>query len=84
VPRDRREADRERLGQLGHRRLALDEAIRQLVAAGLVEELRINLIPVIVGGGIPLFGQELPRSNWNLAAATRLATGALTLEYTRR
>jgi dihydrofolate reductase len=57
--------------------------IRQLLAADLVDELRMNLIPAMVGGGLRLFGDGLPRSSWELAAATRLATGVLVLEYTR-
>jgi dihydrofolate reductase len=31
--------------------------VRQLLDAGLVDELRIDLIPVLLGGGIPLFGK---------------------------
>ena len=57
--------------------------IRQLVAADLVDELRLNLIPALTGGGLRLFEEGLPRSSWDLAAATRLATGALMLQYVR-
>jgi len=31
------------------------EAIRQLVAAGLLDELEVHLVPVLLGGGVPLF-----------------------------
>jgi dihydrofolate reductase len=58
--------------------------IQQLLAAGLVDELRVNLIPAIVGGGLRLFGDGLPPSTWELAGSTSLATGVLGLQYNRK
>ena len=43
----------------------------------------VILMPALTGGGLRLFEEGLPRSSWDLAAATRLATGALILQYVR-
>lgn len=38
------------------------ETIRRALDAGVVDELRLHLSPVILGGGIPLFAGATPRS----------------------
>jgi dihydrofolate reductase len=58
--------------------------IQALLKADLVDDLRLNLVPALVGGGLRLFGDALPRSDWDLAGVTTLATGALGLHYTRQ
>jgi dihydrofolate reductase len=47
----------DRLGAEGVRRVYVDggAVIRQFLAAGLVDELTVSLIPVLLGDGIPLF-----------------------------
>lgn len=55
--------------------------IQQLLKADLVDQLRLNLIPTVVGGGLSLFGEGLPQSNWDLSGVTRLASGVLVLQY---
>jgi dihydrofolate reductase len=35
--------------------------IRQLLLAGLVDELRLDLMPVLLGGGLRLFEEGLER-----------------------
>jgi dihydrofolate reductase len=38
------------------------ETIRRALEAGVVDELRLHLSPVILGGGTPLFTDNSPRS----------------------
>ncbi len=58
--------------------------IRQLLAADLVDELRVTLCPNLVGGGLRLFDGQLPPSRWHLATPTTFPTGALGLRYSRQ
>jgi len=58
--------------------------IRALLDADLVDELRLILVPVVVGGGLRLFADGLPRSEWDLSSATTLPGGTLGLQYRRR
>ncbi|MGB3439957.1 MAG: dihydrofolate reductase family protein [Actinophytocola sp.] len=54
--------------------------IRQLLAAGLVDDLRVNLMPEIVGGGLRLF-DSVPRSSWTLAGSATSGVGTVSLRY---
>ena len=47
-------------GVAGHRPVNLMGAsvVQQCLAAGLVDELRLHLVPVILGAGIPLFARS--------------------------
>jgi len=54
--------------------------IQQLLAAGLVDDLRINLMPEILGGG-PCLLDSVPRSSWTLAGSATSGAGTLSLRY---
>ena len=58
--------------------------IRALLTAGLLDELRLNVLPEVVGEGKRLFPGSLPRSSWTLTANTTLPTGAVGLTFVRR
>ena len=58
--------------------------IRALLDADLVDEMRLILVPVVVGGGLRIFVDGLPRSEWHLASSTNLPGDTLGLQYRRR
>jgi dihydrofolate reductase len=57
--------------------------IQALLRAGLVDDLRFAVVPVLLGGGLRLFPEGLPASAWTLAQATILDDGAIGLHYRR-
>ncbi len=57
--------------------------IRALLAAHLVDELRLILAPIVMGSGLRLFSEGLPRTGWRLASLTTLPGGGLGLQYSR-
>jgi dihydrofolate reductase len=64
--------------------LASQSVIRQLLDAGEVDRLSINLAPELVGGGDRLFGDGLPASSWSLTDLTTSDSGAIWLIYDRK
>ncbi|RJQ69631.1 dihydrofolate reductase [Pseudonocardiaceae bacterium YIM PH 21723] len=57
--------------------------IQALLRADLLDEIRLNVLPVLLGGGLRLFPEGLPPSTWTLAESTTLSHGALGLHYRR-
>ena len=57
--------------------------IHQLLRADLVDDLRMAIVPSVVGGGLRLLPDGLPPSKWELAETTTLAHGAVGLHYRR-
>lgn len=57
--------------------------VRQLLAAGLVDELRLQIYPVVLGRGKRLFGDDAQASAFTLASSTRGASGVLVARYVR-
>ena len=53
-----------------------------LVDRGLVDEYRLILCPVVLGGGLPLFRDDRPL-HLKLSAATPLSRGGVSLVYTK-
>jgi len=71
---------------LGGDILVLNSAsiIQALLGADLLDELRLNVLPTIVGGGLRLLDAGLPRSDWELVGALTLQTGGVAMHHRRR
>jgi dihydrofolate reductase len=77
----------ERLERDGVRRAYLDGGalIRGFLHSGVpVEEMTINVIPVILGGGLPLFAGGLPQQKLRLLEAKTFPSGLVQLRYLLR
>jgi dihydrofolate reductase len=59
------------------------EMMRQLLAAGLVDELRLWIYPVVLGHGKRLFDDNAQASAFALANSTSAASGVLVTRYVR-
>ena len=59
------------------------EMVRQLLAAGLVDELRLMVYPVVLGPGKRLFGGDALPSTFTLARSVTSPTGVLLTRYQR-
>ncbi len=74
-----------RLGAEGAKRVYVDggATIRSFLAAGLIDDLTISVVPLILGRGIPLFGLGIPPLALELEAAEAFPTGLAQLRYRR-
>jgi dihydrofolate reductase len=59
------------------------DMVRQLLANGLVDELRLFTYPVMLGRGKRLFGNDAFPSSFTLAYSTRTPGGVLLTRYAR-
>jgi dihydrofolate reductase len=59
------------------------DMVRQLLAAGLVDELRLLIYPVVLGRGKRLFGDNAQVSAFTLAHSTSTPRGVLVTRYVR-
>ncbi len=58
------------------------ELFRELAAAGLVDGIEVAVIPIVLGGGIPLMATPGPRLRLRLRAHRLYSrTGTMFLEY---
>lgn len=57
--------------------------VHQLLAAGLVDELRLMIYPVVLGRGIHLFGNNAQPSALTPAHSTSTSSGVLLTRYAR-
>jgi dihydrofolate reductase len=59
------------------------DMVRQLLAAGLVDELRLQVFPILLGRGKRLFGDDALASAFTLAQSTTTPGGVLISRYQR-
>lgn len=73
-----------RLWSEGVRRAYVDggDVIRQFLAAGLIDELTVSVVPVVLGDGIRLFERGLPERWLDLASSRSWPNGLTQLRYT--
>ena len=60
------------------------ETVSMLLKAGLVDEMRILYLPVILGGGAPLFPGQPRTSQWVLSRSREYDNGVVEHRYTKR
>jgi dihydrofolate reductase len=72
-----------RLADEGARKLYVDGGvtIQRFLAAGLIDDMTITLIPVVLGGGRPLFGPLEQDIRLRLAASKIYDFGFVQLKY---
>jgi dihydrofolate reductase len=58
--------------------------IQTLLRAKLIDEIRLAVVPTMLGDGERLFTDDLTESAWTLAGAATLRHGAVCLHYLRR
>jgi dihydrofolate reductase len=75
----------ERLDREGVRRVYVDGGalIRGFLQEGLVEELTIDVVPVVLGAGRPLFASGLPELPLRLIETKSFPSGLVQLRYAR-
>jgi dihydrofolate reductase len=57
------------------------QVIRQFLAAGLITDLTLSIIPILLGEGVPLFGQTGPELPLTLVSSRAYDSGLVQLEY---
>jgi dihydrofolate reductase len=55
--------------------------IRQFLAAGLIDDLTVTIVPVILGAGTPLFAGLPERHRLTLTGSQAYGSGLVTLKY---
>lgn len=55
--------------------------IRSFVQAGLIEDMKITIVPILLGGGIRIFGPNDKDIDLELVSSTSFPSGLVDLEY---
>lgn len=73
----------ERLATEGVRRVYVDggAVIRSFLAEDLIDDLTLSIVPVLLGGGVPLFGAPGVERRLVLRATRSFPSGLVQLEY---
>lgn len=80
------EALLEQLALAGAQRLYVDggAVIRAFLAANLLDDLTLSIVPLLLGRGISLFGEEVPEQRLTLQSCKAYESGLVQLCYARR
>jgi dihydrofolate reductase len=72
-----------RLGRDGARRVYVDggTVVSQFLAADLLDELTVNIVPIVLGEGLRLFKGALPERRLALASSQAYSSGLVQLRY---
>jgi dihydrofolate reductase len=75
-----------RLGREGARRIYVDGGvvIRSFLAANLIDDMTLSVIPIMLGDGLPLFAPGLPRESFVLEESKSYPSGLVQTRYARR
>ena len=75
----------EQLALGGAQRLYVDggQVIRDFLVADLIDDLTLSIVPVLLGSGIRLFGEEVPEQRLKLANSQSYGSGLVQLRYER-
>ncbi len=75
----------DRLEREGARRVYLDGGalIRSFLREDLVDEITLNVVPILLGAGRPLFASGLPELKLRLAEARSFPSGLVQMRYVR-
>ena len=70
----------------GCRHVYLDggAVIRAGLREGAIDSLTLSVLPVVLGKGVRLFEDGLPRSDWRLEGTRQLSSGVVQLRYGKR
>ena len=58
------------------------ELFRSLLAEGLVDTVEVTVVPILLGGGVPLLQPGAPRTPLTLTGTHTYPSGMVTLSYT--
>ena len=55
---------------------------QRFLELGLVDEIRLTMVPILLGDGLRLFGDPVSEQRWNLKNVAAYRNGFVELHYT--